>query len=43
MYKETFVVNEYGQGSAVAMLLSVVTFAASAIYLRYQLADVRSA
>ena len=39
MYKETFVLNDYGQGAAVALLLSVVTFAASAIYLRYQLAD----
>lgn len=39
MYKETFVLNDYGQGSAIALFLSLVTFAASVLYLRYQLSD----
>ncbi|WP_020389164.1 carbohydrate ABC transporter permease [Kribbella catacumbae] len=39
MYKETFVLNNYGQGAAIALFLSLVTFAASVLYLRYQLAD----
>jgi multiple sugar transport system permease protein len=39
MYRETFVLSEYGQGAAIALFLSVVTFAASIIYLRRQLSD----
>ncbi len=39
MYKEVFVLNDYGQGAAIALFLSLVTFAASILYLRYQLAD----
>jgi ABC-type sugar transport system permease subunit len=41
MYKETFVLNDYGQGAAIALFLSLVTFAASILYLRYQLGDAR--
>jgi multiple sugar transport system permease protein len=37
MYKDTFVNSEYGLGSAVAIFLSVITVAASLIYLRRQL------
>ncbi|MCM3778437.1 carbohydrate ABC transporter permease [Microbacterium hydrocarbonoxydans] len=37
MYRETFLNNEYGMGSAVAIFLTVVTVAASVIYLRRQL------
>ena len=40
MYKETFVLNDYGQGSAIALFLSLVTFAASILYLRYQLGEI---
>ncbi|WP_443159580.1 carbohydrate ABC transporter permease [Nonomuraea sp. 10N515B] len=36
MYKETFVASEYGYGSAVAVLLTVVTGLASYLYLRRQ-------
>ncbi|MEW9550013.1 carbohydrate ABC transporter permease [Nonomuraea sp. NPDC050783] len=36
MYKETFVAGEYGYGSAVAVLLTVVTGLASYLYLRRQ-------
>ncbi|HEX4814272.1 MAG TPA: sugar ABC transporter permease [Nonomuraea sp.] len=36
MYKETFVASEYGYGSAVAVLLTVVTGFASYLYLRRQ-------
>jgi len=39
MYRETFVLSDYGQGAAIAVFLSVVTFAASIIYLRRQLSD----
>ncbi|MFC4554148.1 carbohydrate ABC transporter permease [Georgenia faecalis] len=39
MYKETFVNNDYGLGAAVAVLLTVVTVAASVLYLRRQLSD----
>jgi len=37
MYKDTFVNSDYGLGSAVAVFLSVITIAASVIYLRRQL------
>lgn len=37
MYKDTFVNSFYGLGSAVAIFLSVITVAASLIYLRRQL------
>ncbi|MER7362626.1 carbohydrate ABC transporter permease [Nonomuraea wenchangensis] len=36
MYKETFVASKYGYGSAVAVLLTVVTGLASYLYLRRQ-------
>ncbi|MBB6345779.1 carbohydrate ABC transporter permease [Nonomuraea muscovyensis] len=36
MYKETFVASDYGYGSAVAVLLTVVTGLASYLYLRRQ-------
>ncbi|GGV12990.1 permease [Actinomadura cremea] len=36
MYREVFVANEYGYGSAVAVLLTTVTGLASYIYLRHQ-------
>ncbi|QYC45774.1 sn-glycerol-3-phosphate transport system permease protein UgpA [Nonomuraea coxensis DSM 45129] len=36
MYKETFVASEYGYGSAVAVLLTVVTGLASYLYLKRQ-------
>jgi multiple sugar transport system permease protein len=36
MYKETFVAGDYGYGSAVAVLLTVVTGMASYLYLRRQ-------
>lgn len=36
MYKETFVAGDYGYGSAVAVLLTVVTGLASYLYLRRQ-------
>src|SRR5690606_724490 len=38
MFKETFQSNQYGLGAAVAVFLTVVTVAASIIYLRRQLA-----
>ncbi|MFB9834165.1 carbohydrate ABC transporter permease [Actinoallomurus acaciae] len=37
MYRDTFVANDYGYGSAVAVFLTVVTGLASFIYLRSQL------
>jgi ABC-type sugar transport system permease subunit len=37
MYKDTFVNSDYGLGSAVAIFLSVITVAASVLYLRRQL------
>ncbi|GAB2967007.1 MAG TPA: sugar ABC transporter permease [Actinotalea caeni] len=43
MFKETFQSNQYGLGAAVAVFLTVVTVAASIIYLRRQLAPGRSA
>lgn len=38
MYRDTFQNSEYGLGSAVAIFLTVITVAASVIYLRRQLA-----
>lgn len=38
MYKDTFVNSDYGLGSAVAIFLSIITVAASILYLRRQLA-----
>lgn len=38
MYRDTFVANQYGYGSTVAVLLTVVTGVVSVIYLRQQLA-----
>jgi ABC-type sugar transport system permease subunit len=37
MYRDTFVADQYGYGSAVAVLLTVVTGVVSVIYLRQQL------
>lgn len=37
MYRDTFVNSEYGLGSAVAIFLSVITVAASMLYLKRQL------
>ena len=37
MYKDTFVNSEYGLGSAIAVFLTVITMAASILYLRQQL------
>jgi multiple sugar transport system permease protein len=37
MYKDTFVNSDYGLGSAVAIFLSIITVAASVLYLRRQL------
>lgn len=39
MYKDTFNYTDYGLGAAVAVLLTIVTVAASVLYLRRQLAD----
>jgi multiple sugar transport system permease protein len=39
MYKETFVNSEYGLGSAIAVFLTIVTLAASILYLRQQLSS----
>lgn len=36
MYRDAFVSNDYGYGAAVAMLLTVVGFAVSLLYLRQQ-------
>jgi multiple sugar transport system permease protein len=41
MYKETFVNNDYGLGAAVAIFLTVVTVAASVLYLRRQLSGAK--
>ena len=38
MYRDTFSNSQYGLGSAVAIFLSVITVAASVLYLRRQLA-----
>jgi multiple sugar transport system permease protein len=42
MYKDTFVADEYGYGSAVAMFLTVVTGIVSFLYLRRQLSSRRA-
>ncbi|WP_460887042.1 carbohydrate ABC transporter permease [Promicromonospora xylanilytica] len=39
MYKDTFNYTDYGLGAAIAVLLTIVTVAASILYLRRQLAD----
>ncbi|MGV8845760.1 carbohydrate ABC transporter permease [Tessaracoccus sp.] len=41
MYKASFMLNDYGLGSAVALLLTVVTVSASLLYLRRQLAPAK--
>lgn len=41
MYKESFVSNDYGMGAALALLLTIVTVAASVLYLRRQLSDAK--
>lgn len=41
MYKASFMLNDYGLGAAVALLLTVVTVSASLLYLRRQLAPAR--
>lgn len=42
MYRDTFVANEYGYGSAVAVLLTLVAGIASIAYLRAQLSTKRN-
>ncbi len=42
MYRDTFVATQYGLGSAVAVILTVVAGLASVIYLRRQLAPART-
>ncbi len=42
MYRDTFVATQYGLGSAVAVILTVVAALASVMYLRRQLAPARS-
>lgn len=42
MYRETFVLSDYGQGGAIALFLSVVTFVASIGYLHRQLSQGKS-
>ncbi|NYJ18562.1 carbohydrate ABC transporter permease [Glaciibacter psychrotolerans] len=39
MYKDTFNDSDYGLGAAIAILLTIVTVAASVLYLRRQLSD----
>lgn len=41
MYKASFMLNDYGLGAAVALLLTIVTVSASLLYLRRQLAPAR--
>ncbi|ROR74482.1 carbohydrate ABC transporter permease [Bogoriella caseilytica] len=41
MYKASFMLNDYGLGAAVALLLTVVTVTASLLYLRRQLAPAK--
>lgn len=43
MYKQTFVHNDYGVGAAVALLLTLMTVIAAALYLRRQLGTAREA
>ena len=38
MYKQTFVAGDYGVGSALAVLITVLTLVVSLLYLRRQLA-----
>jgi multiple sugar transport system permease protein len=38
MYRQVFVADEYGYGSAIAVALTTVTGLASYVYLRHQLA-----
>lgn len=42
MYRDTFVANEYGYGSAVAVLLTLIAGIASVTYLRTQLSSRRN-
>jgi multiple sugar transport system permease protein len=42
MYKDTFVADEYGYGSAVAIFLTVVSGIISFLYLRHQLSSRRA-
>jgi multiple sugar transport system permease protein len=42
MYRDTFVANEYGYGSAVAVLLTLIAAIASVTYLRTQLSSKRN-
>jgi len=37
MYRETFIVSDYGSGAAVAVVLAVIVVASSWAYLRRQL------
>lgn len=39
MYRETFAIQEFGSGAAVAVFLTLLVFASSILYLRSQLAD----
>lgn len=41
MYRNTFVANEYGSGSAIAVLITLITAVASITYLRSQLSSRR--
>jgi len=41
MYKSSFMMNDYGLGAAVALLLTIVTVTASLLYLRRQLAPAK--
>lgn len=41
MYKASFMMNDYGLGAAVALLLTIVTVTASLLYLRRQLAPAK--
>ncbi|UQN28924.1 carbohydrate ABC transporter permease [Brachybacterium kimchii] len=43
MYKETFVNSDYGLGAAIALFLTVITVAASVLYLRRQLSGDKGA
>lgn len=42
MYKETFNDQQYGVGAAIAVFLTVITVAASVLYLRRQLSEART-
>jgi multiple sugar transport system permease protein len=43
MYQTTFLAQEYGQGAAIAVLLTVLASAAALIYLRRQIAPPKGA